>query len=78
MNNSNTNETFRLRQYGHSELALAYCPHLAPQSAWRKLKSWLQKHPGLREYFFTRNNLRGNRSFTPREVEMIVEALGEP
>ena len=73
-----TNATFRVRQYGHAELALAYCPHLVPHSAWRKLKGWLWKNPALREYFFLQTDLAGSRSFTPREVALIVEQLGEP
>ena len=74
----NNNNDFKIRQYGHAELALAYCPHLAPQSAWSKLKGWLWKHPVLRYYFFQKTDLKSSRSFTPREVRMIVTALGEP
>ena len=42
-------ETFVIRAYGRTELAQCYFPNLSPQSAYRKLESWIDYHPTLRE-----------------------------
>ena len=74
MTKTQTDTTFVLRQYGKSELALLYFPHLTQQSAWRKLNRWISLNPTLRQ------QLEGYelRTFTPRQVALIVEQLGEP
>ena len=39
--------TFEIRTYGRTELAQLYCPNLCPESAYRKLKHWIELYPGL-------------------------------
>ncbi len=73
-----TNNGFSVRQYGRTELALEYSPNLTPKGAWQKLKSWMMINPRLREAFSCKNNGAGLRSFTPKQVQMIVDELGEP
>ena len=66
-------ERFKIRAYGKSELALLYFPDSSKESAMRSLRRWLAIN----------NRLRGiigkkKRHFTPKEVRIIVEELGEP
>ena len=42
-------ENFVIRAYGRTELAQCYFPSLSPQSAYRKLQSWIDYHPTLRD-----------------------------
>ena len=67
------NETFTIRAYGKSELAMMYFPKDCKRSALRKLKHWISINPRLA--FLIKN--RGNY-FTPKEVQKIVDEVGEP
>lgn len=69
---------FHLREYGRTELAAIYCPHLSPVSAWRKLKKWIALHPTLPERLAATGYTSRARGFTPAQVALIVDALGEP
>ena len=71
-------DTFRLRAYGRTELAQAYNPHLSPGAAWQKLSLWIHLYPDLAERLKAIGYSPHQRVFTPRQVAMIVEALGEP
>lgn len=66
--------TFRIRFYGRTELAQMYCPAIKDQSAYRKFRAWLMLNPRLRHLC----NEDHPRSFTPKEVKLIVDELGEP
>ena len=72
------NTPFNLRAYGRTELAQAYCPQLSPGAAWQKLSTWINLYPGLPERLKAIGYSPRQRVFTPRQVAMIVEALGEP
>ena len=72
------NTPFSLRAYGRTELAQAYCPQLSPGAAWQKLSTWINLYPGLSERLKAIGYSPRQRVFTPRQVAMIVEALGEP
>ena len=71
-------ETFRLRAYGRTELAQAYNPHLAPSTAWHRLRSWIAQYPGLMQRLEKTGYSSRKRTWTPLQVRLIVEALGEP
>ena len=71
-------DDFRVREYGRTELATLYCPDLAPESAWRRLRRWMELFPGLMEKLHASGYHSHLRSFTPAQVRLIVEALGEP
>ena len=71
-------ETFRLRAYGRTELAQAYNSHLSSGAAWQKLSLWIHLYPDLTERLKAIGYSPHQRVFTPRQVAMIVEALGEP
>ena len=69
---------FCVRQYGRQELALRYFPQMTPASAWRKLRRWLCINPRLRRLVWHRGDGPQVRTFTPREVQSIIDELGEP
>ena len=69
---------FAVRAYGRTELAVRYSPNLSKESAWRKLKKWIMTNPELRQWLAPGGELVMGRSFTPRQVKLIVEQLGEP
>ena len=72
------NETFEIRAYGRTELAQMYMPNLSASRAWRKLQEWIAMCPGLRDRLAQYGYNGCQRTWTPRQVEMIVEVLGEP
>ena len=68
-----TDETFIIRAYGKSELAMMYFPDLTKETAMRKLRLWLSINPRLKKLISKKI-----RSYTPKQVRLIVEELGEP
>jgi hypothetical protein len=71
-------KTQTIKQYGRTELAQQYCPNITPDAAWRKLSQWIHHFPGLDERLAANGYTSRCRSFTPAQVRLIVEALGEP
>lgn len=71
-------EKMHLRSYGKGELALLYNPHLTASAARKKLSAWMAFHPTLMDSLLRTGYDPSRRCFTPRQVELIVEALGEP
>ena len=61
------------KSFKRSELAQCYFPDLKPMSAWEKFKDWLNANARLRPLLsITR------RTYTPAEVQLIYDVLGEP
>lgn len=71
-------KSFSIRKYGRTELAQLYCPDITPDAAWRKLRLWISHFPGLEERLSEHGYTSRCRSFTPAQVRLIVDALGEP
>lgn len=71
-------QQFRVKAYGRTELAQLYSPTLAPGAAWRRLAEWIDRYPGLTVRLAASGYRPGSRSWTPAQVAMIVEAIGEP
>ena len=64
---------FEIRSYGKSELAMLYAPELTESGARSRLRRWLSVNPRLRYL------LKGkSKTYTPRQVQKIVDELGEP
>ena len=68
-----TDETFVIRAYGKSELAMMYFPDLSKETEMKKLRFWLSVNPQLR-HLISKNF----RNFTPKQVRLIIEEIGEP
>ena len=60
------------------QLAQMYCPDIAPVSAWKKLKLWISLSPGLPDRLKSLGYDSHTRSFTPAQVQAIIDAIGEP
>lgn len=71
-------EHFDIRAYGRTELAQCYFPALSPQVAYRKLQSWIDYYPNLRQRLVSAGCQPHSRMYMPVHVRMIVEAFGEP
>lgn len=69
---------FRYHTYGKSELAQLYCPHLTTSAARRKLMSWIARQPQLIDELHRSGFTPNTHTFTPYQVRLIVDALGEP
>ena len=69
---------FRIKEYGRTELAQLYCPDIQPDSAWKKLKGWIEHKPGLTDRLSALGYDGSTRSFTPAQVQAIVDGIGEP
>ena len=68
------NEEFVIRAYGKSELAMMYFPNSSSKrSALRKLQHWISINPRLSALIGSSGNY-----FTPKEVQLIVDEVGEP
>lgn len=71
-------EKFRIKSYGKSELASLYMPDIAPRSAAEGMRKWIEKAPGLADALTTSGLQLLDRRYTPAQVQMIVNRLGEP
>ena len=70
---------FKIQQYGKSELALLYFPNArTPSGALNNLNFWIDTMPGLRTRLRKIRMSKKAHFYTPREVEQIVKAIGEP
>lgn len=72
------NTGFEIREYGRSELAALYSPSIEPLSAWRKFRRWMAKYPHLLDNLEALGYDQRQHTFTPLQVRMIINALGEP
>ena len=70
--------TLEIRTYGRTELAQLYCPNLCPESAYRKLKHWIELYPGLCDDLAAVGTSSHSRTYTSAQVSLIAAALGEP
>lgn len=70
--------TFKIRTYGRTELAQKYCPNMTARAAFRKLMQWIDLYPELNEQLANHGYTPHQRTYTPAQVQLIVDALGEP
>lgn len=69
---------FRAKSYGKSELAALYMPDISPKSAAEELRRWIRKFPGLEDALAAAGLGARDKRYTPAQVRLIVEAIGEP
>ena len=69
---------FQIRTYGKGELAQLYCPNITTAAARKKLMSWIHYYPNLMDDLYRIGFSDVSRSFTPAQVRLIVDALGDP
>lgn len=68
----------RIRVYGRQELAQEYNPRVNPEVAWRRLKGWIALNKQLSQALQEAGYNPEKRLFTPKQVALIFEYLGEP
>ena len=68
----------KIKSYGKGELAQLYCPNITTAAARKKLMLWINLYPNLMDALHQSGFSDSTRSFTPAQVKLIVDALGEP
>jgi hypothetical protein len=69
---------FILRSYGYGELALLYFPNSTKKSATTQLRRWIRRNAVLRSTLAQLGFTERQRILTPRQVEEIIQFVGEP
>ena len=60
---------FTIRAYGRMELAQLYSPELTDIAAYRKMKKWIERCPGLQQRLYDLGYQPEHRSYTPLESD---------
>ena len=71
-------DDFKIRPYTKKELALMYFPDSSPRTAVSHLMSWIRRCTQLWQQLQATGYETTCWTFTPRQVNAIVEQLGEP
>lgn len=70
---------FKVKAYGKSELAMLYFPDAgSAHTAVNHLMSWIHRNPELSEGLMKMGYRKSDKFFTPKQVAVIAEYLGEP
>ena len=70
---------FKVKAYGKSELAMLYFPDAgSSHTAVNHLMSWIHRNPELSEGLMKMGYRKSDKFFTPKQVAVIAEYLGEP
>lgn len=69
---------FKIRAYGKLELAQLYLPHLRPIGAKLALLRWINGDQELLDKLKDTGYHKLQKSFTPRQVRLILEYLDAP
>lgn len=69
---------WKSRSFTYLELGACYSPEVKPAVASRRLKQWVTGNPKLLRSLLKMGWTRTQRILTPRQVERIVQVLGEP
>ena len=73
------NKEFEIRSYGKSELAMLYFPNAqTPGGALSNLNFWIRRCTDLSAALRACGMARKAKSYTPKEVALIIYYLGEP
>ena len=67
-----------IRTYGRTELAQLYSPYITPDAAWRRLRRWISYNQSLTRKLADTGYSPMQRVFTPAQVKLIMDELGEP
>ena len=71
-------ENFTIRVYAKSELAQLYTPNICPRAACKKLLTWIKRNAELHDALLRSGLTPHSKEYTPYQVRLIVDALGEP
>ena len=71
-------QDFKIRAYTKKELALRYFPYSSPRVAENHLMAWIKRCQPIKQQLMDTGYQNTSKGFTPRQVKIIVEHLGEP
>lgn len=71
-------DNFKIRAYTKKELALCYFPDSSPHTAVNHLMAWILRNQPLVDTLTGMGYQKTSKWFSPRQVEAIIEILGEP
>jgi hypothetical protein len=74
----NMDELFKIKSYGYGELALLYFPNSTKKSASVQFGRWLRQNETLISKLKELGFKPGNKILTPKQVQVLVEIIGEP
>lgn len=77
-NNYPEDEKIPVKSYGFTELGLLYNPDLQPDSAAKAIKRWIAFNPSLTAALAEAGWRKGQRKFTPLQIQEVFRFLGEP
>jgi len=72
-------DTFVIRSYSKKELSLCYFPTSEnPHSAVNRLMAWINRCEPLCKALEAEGYQKTSKWFSPREIRLIIQYLGEP
>ena len=71
-------DNFRIRSYSKKELALRYFPDSTPETAVKHLMALIRRNDMLWDELQEMGYYSKSKTFTPRQVQAIVDWLGAP
>jgi hypothetical protein len=77
-NKDGPEKAFVIRSYGYGELALLYFPNSTKKSATTQLRRWIRRNGELQRTLNQMGFTERQRILTPRQVEVVVQFVGEP
>ena len=69
---------FPIKTYSKRELACLYNPDITPRCAIRTLNRWIKRNKELLEQLVGTGYHARTRTFTPRQIQIIVSILDIP
>ena len=69
---------FPIRVYSKKELALCYFPNSLPRTANNHLTMWIKRNDELVKQLDATGYRKNSKSFSPRQVELILQFLRTP
>ena len=67
-----------ITSYSKTELAQIYIPNRSPEAARHTLMNWIHRNRPLKQALKKAGYRDENRIFTPEQVRLICQYLGDP
>ena len=71
-------DNFKIRSYSKKELALRYFPDSMPETAVKHLMALIRRNDMLWDELQEMGYYSKSKTFTPRQVQAIIEWMGAP
>ena len=77
MKNHDAREKFS-KSWGVTEFALLYFPEASPKTAYKRTYSWIQASKELQRKLREAGWQPFQKTYTPKQVNCLIEHVGEP